>query len=172
MHSSIFSTEKNLIQAIRLLSLFHTLDTSLHNMSLTSDRLSEVLYFTSVWYKQFEIWARNGSLCVLDCERCVRRPPNGFWKVDNLSTGATSFFTSRKLSPNSGLSKSDAIHVVVSPLISLMFFAHSLHSNVPIRLKSNFKILFYSFQFLPRIAMFQKFPITFWFADKMSFFCR
>ena len=27
------------------------------------------------------------------------------------------------LSPNTGLGKSDAIHVVVSPLISLMFFA-------------------------------------------------
>ena len=32
-----------------------------------------------------------------------------------------------ELSLNSGLGKSDAIHVV-SPLISLMFFAHSLHS--------------------------------------------
>ena len=29
-----------------------------------------------------------------------------------------------ELSPNSGLGKSDAIHIVV-------FFAHSLHSNVP-----------------------------------------
>ena len=28
---------------MRLLSLFHTLDTSFHNMSLTSDWLSEVL---------------------------------------------------------------------------------------------------------------------------------
>ena len=28
---------------MRLLSLFHTLDTSLHNVSLTSDQLSEVL---------------------------------------------------------------------------------------------------------------------------------
>ena len=34
-----------------------------------------------------------------------------------------------ELSLNSGLGKSDAIHVVVSPLISLMFFAHSLHSS-------------------------------------------
>ena len=33
-----------------------------------------------------------------------------------------------ELSPNSCLGKSDAIHVVVFPLISLMFFAHSLHS--------------------------------------------
>ena len=66
-----------------------------------------------------------------------------------------------ELSPNSGLGKSDAIHVVVSPLISLMFFAHSLHSNVPTRLNSNFKILLYSFQLLLRIMLFQKFPITF-----------
>ena len=66
-----------------------------------------------------------------------------------------------ELSPNSGLGKSDGIHVVVSPLISLMFFAHSLHSNVPTRLNRNFKILLYSFQFLPRIAMFQNFHITF-----------
>ena len=45
MRSSIFSTGKNLIHAMRLLSLFHTLDTCLHNiyMSLTSDRVSEVL---------------------------------------------------------------------------------------------------------------------------------
>ena len=45
MHSSIFSTGKNLIHAMHLLSLFHLLDTSLHNIyiSLTSDRLSEVL---------------------------------------------------------------------------------------------------------------------------------
>ena len=43
MRSCIFSTGKNLIHAMRLLSLFHMLDTSLHNMSLTSDRLSEVL---------------------------------------------------------------------------------------------------------------------------------
>ena len=72
MHSSIFSTGKNLIHAMRLLyfrvlipliififynvkivfkkweiksccSLFHMLGMSLHNMSLTSDRLSEVL---------------------------------------------------------------------------------------------------------------------------------
>ena len=28
---------------VRLFSLFHTLDTSLHNMFLASDRLSEVL---------------------------------------------------------------------------------------------------------------------------------
>ena len=43
MRSSIFSTGKNLIHAMRLLSLFHTLDMSLHNMSLTGDGLSEVL---------------------------------------------------------------------------------------------------------------------------------
>ena len=66
-----------------------------------------------------------------------------------------------ELSLNSGLGKSDAIHVVVSPLISLMLFAHSLHSNVPTRLNSNFKILLYSFQLLPTVVMFQKFPIKF-----------
>ena len=69
----------------------------------------------------------------------------------NLPTGSekliiyqlTPLLSSRleELSPNSGLGKSDAIHVVVSPLISLMFFAHSLHSNVPTRLNSNFKTL-------------------------------
>ena len=58
MRSSIFSTGKNLMYAVRLFSLFHTLDTSLHNMSLTSDRLSEVL--------QSILPARNGSSCVLE----------------------------------------------------------------------------------------------------------
>ena len=43
MRSSIFSTGKNLIHAMSLLSPFHMLDTSLHNMSLTSDRLPEIL---------------------------------------------------------------------------------------------------------------------------------
>ena len=66
-----------------------------------------------------------------------------------------------ELSPNFGLGKSDAIHVVVSPLISLTFFAHSLRSNVPTRLNSNFKIFLYSFELLPTAVMFQKFPITF-----------
>ena len=82
------------------------------------------------------------------------------------------FLRLEELSPNTGLGKSDAIHVVVSPLISLVFFAHSLHSNVPARLNSNFKILLYSFQLLPTIVIFQKFLITFWFAEKMSFFSR
>ena len=45
------------------------------------------------------------------------------------------------LSPNTGLGKSDAIHVVVSP----WDLTHVLCSNVPARLNSNFKILLYSF---------------------------
>ena len=59
----------------------------------------------------------------------------------NLSTGSEKtiiyqlapLLSSRleELSPNTGFGKSDAIQVVVSPLLSLMFFAHSLHSNVP-----------------------------------------
>ena len=66
-----------------------------------------------------------------------------------------------ELSPNTGFGKSDAIQIVVSPLISLMFFAHSFHSNVPTRLNSNFKILLYFFQLLPTIVMFQTFLIKF-----------
>ena len=33
------------------------------------------------------------------------------------------------LSPNTGLGKSDAIHVVVSPMVSLMFFARMFLLN-------------------------------------------
>ena len=158
---------------MRLLSLFDTLDTSLHTQQV-SNKLSAAIYFTSVWYKQFQIWTRNGSLCILDCERCVHKPPNRFWKVYNLSTGAASFFAVPKncFRILVWVNQMQSGHVVVSPLISLLFFAHSLQSNVPTRLNSNFKILLYSFQLLPTTVMFQKFPITFWFTDKMSFFCR
>ena len=157
-----------------LLSPFHMLDTSLHNMSLTSDRLPEILQSILPVFdiNSFEIWARNDSLWVLDCERCVRKPSNGFWKYDNLSSSAH-FFLRRhleELSPNTGFGKSETIQVVVSPLISLMFFAHSLHSNLmfPLDWNSNFIL----FQLLPTIVMFQKYLITFWFTDKMSFFCQ
>ena len=163
MSSSIFSTGKSLIHAMRLLSLFHTLDTSLHNMSLTSDRFSEVLQsilpvFDINSLRSEQEMALYAFLTVKDV---FINLPTGSEKSIIYQLAPLLSSRLKEFSPNSGLGKSDAIHVVASPLISLMFFAHSLHSNVPTRLNSNFKILLYSFQFLPRIMLFQKFPITF-----------
>ena len=163
MRSSIFSTGKNLIHAMRLLSLFHTLDMNLRNMSLTSDRFSKVLQsilpvFDINRLRSDQEMALYAFLTVKDV---FVNLPTGSKKSTIYQLAPLLSLRLEELSPNSGLGKSDAIHVVVSPLNSLMFFAHSLHLNVPTRLNSNFKILLYSFQLLPTIVMFQKFPITF-----------
>ena len=102
-------------------------------MSLTSDRLSEVLQsilpvFDINSLRSEQEMALYAFLTVNDV-------------FVNLSTGSEKtiiyqlapLLSSRleELSPNTGFGKSDAIQVVVSPLLLLMFFAHSLHSNVP-----------------------------------------
>ena len=64
----------------------------------------------------------------------------------------------KELSPNSDLGKSDAVCIVVSPMISIMFFAHSLHSNVPTQLNSNFKFYFIPFNFSRELRCFKSSP--------------
>ena len=147
---------------MRLLSLFHTLDMNLRNMSLTSDRFSEVLQsilpvFDISRLRSEQEMALYAFLTVKDV---FVNLPTGSKKLTIYQLAPLLSLRLEELSPNSGLGKSDAIHVVVSPLNSLMYFAHSLHLNVPTRLNSNFKILLYSFQLLSTIVMFQKFPIT------------
>ena len=94
-------------------------------MSLTSDRLSEVLQSI---LPVFDIYS-------LRSEQEMALMHSWLWKnvFIDLPTGSEKsiiyqlapLVSSRleNLSPNSGLGKSDAIHAVVSPLISLMFFA-------------------------------------------------
>ena len=110
---------------MHLLSLFHTLD-SLHNIHVSnkwSAFWSIAIYFTSVWYIQFEIWARNGSYAFLTVKNVFIDLPTGSEKSIIYQLAPLVSSRLENLSPNSGLGKSDAIHAVVSPLISLMFFA-------------------------------------------------
>ena len=132
-------------------------------MSLTNDRLSEVLQsILSVFDINSLRSKQQMALCAFLTVKDVSvNLPTGSEKSIIYQLAPLRSSRLEELSPNSGLGKSDAIHVVASPLISLMFFTHSLHSNVPTRLSSNFKIFPYSFELLPRIVMFQKFPITF-----------
>ena len=122
MRSSIFSTAKNLMYAVRLFSLFHTLDTSLHNMSLTSDRLSEVLQSILPVFDINSLRSEQETAlhAFLNGKDVFVNLPKSFGKsiIYQLAPLVSSHL--EELSPNSGLGKSDAILVVVSPLISLM----------------------------------------------------
>ena len=131
MCSSIFSTGKNLIHAMHLLSLFHTLDIlqNMHVSNKWSAFWSIAIYFTSVWYKQFENWARNGSYAFLTVKNVFINLPTGFEKSIIYQLVPLVSSCLEDLSPNTGLGKSNAIHVVVSPLISLMSFARMFTLN-------------------------------------------
>ena len=127
-------------------------------MSLKSDRLSKVLQsilpvFDINSLRSEQEMALHAFFTVKDVFVSL---PTGSEKT--IIYQLASLLSSRleELSPNTGFGESDVIQVVVSPLISLIFFAHSLHSNVPTRLNSNFKILLYSFQLLPTVVIFQK----------------
>ena len=108
--------------AVRLFSLFHTLDTSLHNISLTSDRLSEVLQSILPVFDINSLRSEQEMAlhAFLNGKDVFVNFPTGFGKsiIYQLAPLVSSRF--EELSPNSGLGKSDAILVVVSPLISLM----------------------------------------------------
>ena len=131
MCSSIFSTGKNLIHAMRLLSLFHTLETSLHNMSLTSDRLSKVLQSNLPLFDINSLRSEQEMVlyAFLTMKDVFVNLPTGSEKSIIYQLAPLLSSRLEELSPNSGFGKSDAIHVVVSPLISFMFFAHSLHKS-------------------------------------------
>ena len=100
-------------------------------MSLTSDRLSEV--FQSILpvfdINSLRIEQEMALYAFLAVKDVFVNLPTSPEKSIIYQPAPLVFSRLEELSPNSGLGKSDAILVVIFPLISLMFFAHSLHSN-------------------------------------------
>ena len=135
MSSSIFSG-KNLIHAMRLLSLFDTLDMSLHAQHVSNTEVIGFLKYCNLFYQCLIFYSvrseQEMTLYVfLTVKDVFVNLPTGSEKLIIYQLAQLLSLHLKELSPNSGLGlKSDATHVVVSPLISLMFFAHSLHSNV------------------------------------------
>ena len=162
------------IQCVCFPSLTRLTQVCIHNKS--SNKLSAAIYFTSVWYKQFS-----------DLNKKWLFMHSWLWKMCfiNLPTGSEKSIIYQLVqllslrSPKNcfrilvWVNQMQSGHVVVSPLIfTLVLCPFSSIECSNTTWTANFKILLYSFQLLPTTVMFQKFPITFWFTDKMSFFCR
>ena len=94
-------------------------------MSLTSDRLSEVLQSILPVFDINSLRSEQEMALMhfLTVKNVFINLPTGSEKSIIYQLAPVVSSPLKELSLNTGLGKSDAIHVVVSPLISLMFFA-------------------------------------------------